>query len=156
MKKNILFLLAFLPVLLFSISLTSCSKDDDDEPESGLMVMSKSELESTPSFVYSHTSSVSYKYSYELYVWFREGKMHIFKNGATNSSSYVRTYDYTLKGQSLTISSGTTSYRGYLSKFVSGSKKQLVISQGLDGTNIGNLPEDYLQWYDYSYVDLSK
>ena len=79
MKKKLLFLLAFLPVLLFSISLTSCSKDDD-EPESGLMVMSKSELESTPSFVYSHTSSVSYKYSYELYVWFRDGKMHIFKN----------------------------------------------------------------------------
>lgn len=34
MKKYLVYLLVLFPVLLFSISLTSCSKDDDEEEES--------------------------------------------------------------------------------------------------------------------------
>lgn len=143
------------------ISIVSCSDKDDDNNNQYFGSISIEELESTPSFVYVHNNEAYPLYSYETYIWFRKGKMNIFKHGATQSRSFTRQFSYTLSDQKLTLTSSsygiTTKYEGYLSKYIHGDKRQLVLSLGLTGKEPeGNLPDDYLHWYDYSSISISE
>ena len=159
---------SFKSIIILALSicfvLMSCGKDDDSNmSNSENDVITIAELEKQPSFVYSYNSSVNYKNSYTTYIWFRDGVMSVWKEGTTNVNSFYRSYKYSIDGKKLTITtiallSGdkTTSYFGYITKFDSHSKKQLAIVQGLDGTNLGNLPEDIVHYYDYSSIDFSK
>ena len=69
---------------------------------------------------------------------------------------------YSVEGNKLTLTTiehtgeTPTIYHGYIMKFNDGSKKQLVIGQGIDGTNLGNLPDKVVGWYDYSSIKLDE
>ncbi len=151
MEKN---KFCFLLTLTICLVLVACSKDDDNSAsDDPLSEISVTELESQPSFVSNHST-------YTTYVWFRNGRMRVWKKGSTNANSSNLYYTYSINGKKLTITTiehlgkEATTYQGYITKFTSNSKKQLVISQGLDGTNLGNLPDDVLNWYDYSTINL--
>lgn len=142
--------------LLFTLAicfvLVACSKDDDNSAsDNPLSEISVTELESQPSFVSNHST-------YTTYVWFRNGRMSVWVKGATNASSSNQHYIYSVNGKKLTITTiehlgkEATTYHGYITKVSSNSKKQLAISQALDGTDSGNLPKDVLNWYDYGTI----
>lgn len=142
MKKEISLLGLLLCLIL---GMTACSNDDDDDNESNLDAITVAELESVPSFSYSHESSVDSRYSYTTYIWFRNGKMSYFKNGATASRSEYHAYSYTINGKKITLTTSYgESYKGYIVKYTKKDKKQLVLANGLDGTDLGNLLEDLM------------
>lgn len=91
--KKILFLLAFLPLLL-----VSCSKDDDElSKEPVISAITKTELESVPSFTYrDYDDDV-------LYIKFRNGKIYtkeVTKSGMVCNEDVM---DYTMTGEKIDI-----------------------------------------------------
>lgn len=138
------------------LGMTACSSDDDDN-KSELEAITVAELESVPSFTYSYESTIDSKYSYTVYIWFRNGRMSYYKNASTASRSDYRSYSYSINDKKITLSTNYgDSYTGYIVKYTKKDKQQLVLADGLDGTDLGNLPEDLMNWYDYSNIDLSK
>lgn len=153
MKKNwYSFVTIFISFLC--ISFASCGSDDDgDENEDKLPAITIAELESQPSFVYSSSS-------YETYISFKNGVMTLWENKYTSKYDTYRTYKYTIDGKKLSLvqinSSDKTIYQGYIVKFPKNDGRyQLAIVQGLDGTNIGNLPKEVVHYYEYSSFDLN-
>lgn len=138
---------SILLTLVFGIM--SCGGSDDEEIETGLFPVTPSELESQPSFVYTNTVT-----NKSTYLWFRNGIMTISIDGSKES------YKYSINDKKLTIETVgtiiTRTYNGYIVKAVGRRKTQLYIANGLDGTNLGNLPDKVMNDYDYSSVDMSK
>ena len=138
-------------------SLTSCSKDGTGDNDGdgydryGLSTVTIEELEAQPSFYYENQST---KTTY--YVWFRNGVMTFFLDSPKSSEGYVMSYKYKIDGYNLTIWNSSNTYTGYISKTERKNQKILAISQGIDGTNLGNLPKDLMHEYRYGTFRFDK
>ena len=153
-----------LTMMVAALGVTACGGSDDEVDDVPIHPYTVSELESVPSFTKSYNSSVSYKYDYTIYIWFRDGKMYFCKDTSSSATSDYWIFDYKLEGYNLYLTrnnkySEDESYKGYISKvtYVGGGKTQMVLAQGEDANHWdGNLPDELLNWYDYSTVDFSK
>lgn len=150
MKKRVFYLLSFSLFIFIIEVLISCSKSDEsnnDGLEPGLYQVTVTELESQPSFVKT-VNGIS------TFVWFRNGIM-FFKKGEIEIK-----YNYTISGKKFAIETidKKNTYHGYIQKSVASHKErnQLAITKGADGVVDGNMPNEIMNWYDYSPIDMSK
>ena len=164
MKKVYSTIMMLAMMITASMCVTACGGSDDEVDDVPIHPYTVSELESVPSFTKSHNSSVSSKYNYKIYIWFRGGKMYYWKDTSSEATSIYWIFDYKLEGYNLYLTknnkySEDESYKGYISKVTprDSERTQMVLNQGDDANHWdGNLPDELVDWYDYSTVDFSK